>query len=228
MQLFLFLCSRSRVVEYSADLGSPDAQARSEAREDTVHLAGQGLGLPELQASETDALALQRRCLQRLTNLGVAPGIKLPRLLDLLSQQEGRPINIQQHGKNGYLLNAPTHVSGMVDRRPERADIRIFTADPPRSARGTHERNHELGHLVVAPGGPSFTSHLRTSAPDSALASSYRQYRCGCEDEEEREVEMTAHLLQHCLTSRLPLDGQPAKSQLGSVLARRGSRSGLR
>lgn len=193
-----------------------------------MHLAGQGLGLPGLQTDETDVLALRQRCLQRLTRLGVGPGITLRRLVRLLSEQEGRPITIKRHGRNGHIHNAPTNVSAMLDRRPERADIAILVADPPRSARGTHERNHEFGHLVVAPGGPSFTSHLQAPAPAYALASSFLQYRCECDDEEEREAEMTAHLLQHFLTSRLPLDGQPAKSQLGSVLARRGSRSELR
>jgi hypothetical protein len=198
-----------------------------------------------------NAADLQQRCAERLERLGVRPGTSRRKLISILRKQEGRRITIRSRGEHGRLLGHPASTSALVDRRPERRDILVLVADPRRSARGRHALLHELSHLIVAPGGPSLTSQLRADGDDdangdaagdldgdldgdaagdldaaalvSAGAHLGQQYRCGCEDEEEREVEMTANLLEHYMSSALQPHDEPAASSLGVVLARRGS-----
>jgi hypothetical protein len=202
--------------------------------------------------SALSAADLELQCAERLEQLGVRPGTSRRRLMAILRKQEGRRITVKSRGEHGRLLGHSASTSALVDRRPERRDILVLIADPRRSARGRHTLLHELSHLVVAPGGPSLTSRLRADSargdagqdearqdeavqPADARAADAQaedaraddarfglQYRCGCSDAEEREVEMTAHLLQRYMGSALLPDDEPAASGLGLVLARRG------
>ena len=180
------------------------------------------------------AAELQQRCAERLEHLGVRPGISRRRLLAVLRKQEGRPIRIKHRGKQGHLVGYPPAVSAMVDRRTDRRHILVLVADPRRSARGRHALLHELSHLLVAPSDDNVVSRIRSaSAPTgsalsgSALSGSATdgvpglQFRCGCNDGEEGEVEMTAHLLAQYTGSVLLAGDIPPGSGPGQVLARR-------
>ena len=171
------------------------------------------------------AAELQQRCAERLEHLGVRPGISRRRLLAVLRKQEGRPIRIKHRGKQGHLVGYPPAVSAMVDRRTDRRHILVLVADPRRSARGRHALLHELSHLLVAPSDDNVVSRIRTggTAADDSAASGPPglQFRCGCNDGEEREVEMTAHLLAQYTGSVLLAGDIPPGSGPGQVLARR-------
>lgn len=179
----------------------------------------------------SDAARIQR-CVERLDRLGIRPGTSLRRLLAVLRKQEGRPIKITQRGRHGRLLHMPAEVSAWVDRAPARRSILILLAeDHKKSMRGRRLLLHELGHLIVRPHhelnvqsrlispGPSDLGHTG----DLGYANSYRQLRCNVDDEEEREVELTAGLLQHYMAPWMQQKELPPASGLGLVLARRGT-----
>ena len=170
------------------------------------------------------AAELQQRCAERLEHLGVRPGISRRRLLAVLRKQEGRPIRIKHRGKQGHLVGYPPAVSAMVDRRTDRRHILVLVADPRRSARGRHALLHELSHLLVAPSDDNVVSRIRSGSALSGSAADGvpgLQFRCGCNDGEEREVEMTAHLLAQYTGSVLLAGDIPPGSGPGQVLARR-------
>jgi len=167
-------------------------------------------------AGEMSAAQLRQRCADRLESLGIRPGITRRKLMAVLRRRTRRPIKIKHEGEHGHLLHHPAAVSAMIDYRPTRRTIFVWIADPRRSARGKHTVCHELSHLIVTPGTDVIVSH---TSPGVAGV----RYKCGCTSDEEREVEMTAYLLQRYMGSALLPDDQPAASGLGVVLARRGT-----
>jgi hypothetical protein len=172
--------------------------------------------------SEVSAAELRQRCADRLEGLGIRPGITRRKLMARLRRHTGRPIKIKHEGEHGHLLHHPAAVSAMIDYRPTRRTISVWIADPRRSARGKHAVCHELSHLIVTPRAQTLVSH------SSSGALSVVKYKCGCTSDEEREVEMTAYLLQRYMKSSLLPDDQPAASGLGLVLARRGTPNATR
>lgn len=173
----------------------------------------------------SDAARVQR-CVERLERLGIRPGTSLRRLLIVLRKQEGRPIKITQRGRHGRLLHMPAEVSAWVDRAPARRSILILLAeDHKKSMRGRRLLLHELGHLIVRPHHQlSVQARLISPGPDGLEhAGGYQQFRCNVDDEEEREVELTAGLLQHYMAPWMQQKELPPASGLGLVLARRGT-----
>ena len=203
------------------------------------------LGSAVTRSADDSSAERDRRCVQRLEQLGVHPGISLRRLLGTLRKQEGRPIKITQRGQHGRLLHLPAKVSALVDRGPERRSILVWIPeDPKRSMRGKRVLLHELAHLIVTP-----RDELRilsqvlpvTAASDSPLPASVDlpaadlpdgidlrdgtavQFHCNVEDDEEREVEWTAGLLQHYMAPWMQQRELPPASGLGLFVTRRGS-----
>jgi hypothetical protein len=175
--------------------------------------------------SDTDR---SRRCVERLEHLGIQPGTSLRRLMGALRKQEGRGIKITQRGSHGRLLHMPAEVSAFVDRAPYRRNILIVLAENPRrSVRGKRLLLHELSHLIVRPHHQlNLASHLLPTAGQGLLDptnSGIQQFRCSVDDEEEREVELTAGLLQHYMAPWVQQKELPPVSGLGLVLARRGT-----
>ncbi|ABS06065.1 hypothetical protein [Kineococcus radiotolerans] len=202
---------------------------------------------PAARSSVDDSTAARdQRCVQRLEDLGVHPGISLRRLLTTLRKQEGRPIKITQRGQHGRLLHLPAKVSALVDRDPERRSILVWIPeDPKRSMRGKRVLLHELAHLIVTP-----RDELRVVSqviPVRAADGEQRldglnlpvnadlpegvdlydekaiQFHCNVEDDEEREVEWTAGLLQHYMAPWMQQRELPPASGLGLFVTRRGS-----
>lgn len=183
------------------------------------------------EGAEVSDAARSQRCVERLERLGIRPGTSLRRLLAVLRKQEGRSIKITQRGSHGRLLHMPAEVSAFVDRAPARRSILILLAeDHKRSMRGRRLLLHELGHLIVRPHHQlSVQSRLipagREGLEADVLAGvdGYQQFRCNVDDEEEREVELTAGLLQHYMAHWMQQKELPPASGLGLVLARRGT-----
>lgn len=181
-----------------------------------------------------------RRCVERLEQLGVHPGTSLRRLLGTLRRQEGRPIKITQRGQHGRLLHLPAKISALVDRSPARRSILVWIPeDPKRSMRGKRVLLHELAHLIVTPrdelrvvsevvplaAGESIELPTDAKLPDGIdlRAGEAVQFRCNVEDEQEREVEWTAGLLQHYMAPWMQQRELPPASGIGLFITRRGT-----
>jgi hypothetical protein len=172
----------------------------------------------ERVGDEPSTAERRRRCAVRLDQLGVRPGISRRRLIRLLERQEGRPIRVVHDGENGHLRGYSAGVSASVDRLTHADRIVITVADPLRSERAKHAEAHEWAHLILDPGSRELLSTSVQAGPD---APSGMHYKCNVSDEVEREVEITAYLLQRYMDMPLILESMPAQSELGSVLARR-------
>lgn len=178
-----------------------------------------GMGHDQERAGDEPSTAeRRRRCAVRLDELGVRPGISRRRLIRLLEQQEGRPIRVVHDGENGHLRGYSAGVSASVDRLTYTDRIVITVADPPRSERAKHAEAHEWAHLILDPGSHEL---LSTSVQAGPAGPAGIHYKCNVSDEVEREVEITAYLLQRYMDMPLILESLPAQSELGSVLARR-------
>jgi len=181
-----------------------------------------------------------RRCVERLEQLGIHPGTSLRRLLATLRKQEGRPIKITQRGQHGRLLHLPAKISALVDRDPDRRSILVWIPeDPKRSMRGKRVLLHELAHLIVTPCDelrvvsqvPPLTPQETTELPaDAELSGGIHlrgdeavQFHCNVEDEQEREVEWTAGLLQHYMAPWMQQRELPPASGFGLFITRRGN-----
>jgi hypothetical protein len=181
-----------------------------------------------------------RRCVERLEQLGIHPGTSLRRLLATLRKQEGRPIKITQRGQHGRLLHLPAKISALVDRDPDRRSILVWIPeDPKRSMRGKRVLLHELAHLIVTPCDElRVISQVLPLAPEETIklpadaelpggidlrADEAVQFHCNVEDEQEREVEWTAGLLQHYMAPWMQQRELPPASGVGLFITRRGN-----
>jgi len=177
---------------------------------------------------------------ERLEQLGIHPGTSLRRLLATLRKQEGRPIKITQRGQHGRLLHLPAKISALVDRDPDRRSILVWIPeDPKRSMRGKRVLLHELAHLIVTPRDElRVVSQVLPLAPEETIklaadaelpggidlrADEAVQFHCNVEDEQEREVEWTAGLLQHYMAPWMQQRELPPASGVGLFITRRGN-----
>jgi hypothetical protein len=174
-----------------------------------------------------------RRCEDRLENLGVRPGVSLRRLLSVLRKQEGRPIKISQRGQHGRLLHMRAEVSAVVVRTAPGSIPIWLPENPHRSMRGRRVLLHELSHLIVRPcdrldvvSRPAVAAdvlpaeYLPAGLTDPSMTPV--QLRCDVDDEEERDVEWTAGLLQHYMAPWVQQRELPPASGVGLFIARRG------
>ena len=177
------------------------------------------MGYEQERAGDEPSTAERRRlCAARLDELGVRPGISRRRLIRLLERQEGRPIRVVHDGENGHLRGYSAGVSASVDRLTHADRIVITVADPLRSERAKHAEAHEWAHLILDPGSREL---LSTSVQTGSTSPVGIHYKCNVSDEIERQVEITAYLLQRYMDMPLILETSPAQSELGWVLARR-------
>lgn len=205
-----------------------------------VHSSSPGQATRPSRTAPNGTTERDRRCVERLEQLGIHPGTSLRRLLATLRKQEGRPIKITQRGQHGRLLHLPAKISALVDRDPDRRSILVWIPeDPKRSMRGKRVLLHELAHLIVTPCDElRVVSQVLPLAPEETIklptdaelpggidlrTNEAVQFHCNVEDEQEREVEWTAGLLQHYMAPWMQQRGLPPASGFGLFITQRGN-----
>lgn len=170
------------------------------------------------EASPRGAGRLRRRCQRRLDQLLAEVTLPDPfdvdRLVDVLEQVRGRPIDLHP------LTGTAGGVCGMWVRRPD-VDVIAYAADTSRLHQD-HIILHEIGHMIFAHEG---SCHLDRTAVGALLPDldpglvRHMLGRSTFTDEREREAELTALLLWR--RGRVPPPAALANPGVGGAAAAR-------